>query len=93
LFTLASFESIKAGARLRGSDASGVAEIVQVSKFRPDALNLIFRVNGRVSERLVFRGEEVAVEVLSRAEPMPSARPEVASAEVVDIPGSAGVEG
>ena len=41
------FESIKPGARLRGLDAAGVAEIVQVARFGPDALNLVFRVNGR----------------------------------------------
>jgi hypothetical protein len=73
-------------------DASGVAEIVQVSKFGPDALNLVFRVNGRVSERLVFRGEEAAFEVLEPGRAYAfDADGRVASAEVVDIPGSAGV--
>ncbi|MFM9938620.1 MAG: SNF2-related protein [Hyphomicrobiaceae bacterium] len=58
------FEDIKAGARLRGLDAAGVAEIVQVTRFGPDALNLVFRVNGRVGERLVYRGEETGFEFL-----------------------------
>src|SRR5690348_4770950 len=58
------FEDIKPGARLRGLDRSGVAEIVQVSRFGPDALNLVFRVSGRVGERLVYRGEEHAFELL-----------------------------
>jgi hypothetical protein len=40
----------------------GVAEVVQVSRFGADALNLVFRVNGRVGERLVYRGEETAFE-------------------------------
>src|SRR3954453_3822523 len=52
------FEDIKPGSRLRGLDPAGIAEVVQVARFGSDALNLVFRVNGRVSERLVFRGEE-----------------------------------
>jgi hypothetical protein len=35
------------GARLRGLDSGGVAEIVQVARFGAHALNLVFRVNGR----------------------------------------------
>jgi hypothetical protein len=54
-----SFDDIKPGARLRGLDPAGVAEVVQVARFGADALNLVFRVNGRVAERLVYRGEEV----------------------------------
>jgi superfamily II DNA or RNA helicase len=61
---MANFEDIKPGARLRGLDAAGVAEVVQVARFGPDALNLVFRVNGRVGERLVYRGEEPAFECL-----------------------------
>ena len=55
-------DDIKPGARLRGLDPGGVAEIVQVARFGADALNLVFRVNGRVGERLVYRGEEGAFE-------------------------------
>src|SRR5712691_2066942 len=58
------FEDIKPGARLRGIDPVGVAEVVQVARFGPDALNLVFRVNGRVGERLVYRGEESGFEFL-----------------------------
>src|SRR6478672_6829555 len=58
------FEQIKPGARLRGLDPGGVAEIVQVAQFGPDALNLVFRVDGRVGERLVYRGEELGFEFL-----------------------------
>jgi hypothetical protein len=47
-------DDIKPGTRLRGLDAEGVAEVVQVARFGPDALNLVFRVNGRVGERLVY---------------------------------------
>jgi len=64
LSEMATFDDIKAGARLRGLDAAGVAEIVQVARFGPDALNLVFRVNGRVGERLVYRGEEAGFEFL-----------------------------
>jgi hypothetical protein len=56
------FEGIKPGSRLRGLDPEGVAEVVQVARFGPDALNLVFRVNGRVGERLVYRGEETSFE-------------------------------
>src|SRR4030095_528854 len=52
------FEEIKPGARLRGLDPAGVAEVVSVSRFGADALNIVFRADGRGSERLVYRGEE-----------------------------------
>ena len=52
------FEDIKPGARLLGLDPAGIAEVVQVARFGPDALNFVFRVDGRVGERLVYRGEE-----------------------------------
>jgi hypothetical protein len=58
------FDEIKPGARLRGLDGGGTAEIVQVMHFGADALNLVFRVNGRVAERLVYRGEEAAFEAV-----------------------------
>ncbi len=63
-FYMPSFDDIKPGARLRGLDPSGVAEIVQVGRFGADALNLVFRVNGRVGERLVYRGEEATFELI-----------------------------
>jgi hypothetical protein len=58
------FDDLKAGARLRGLEPAGVAEIVQVAHFGSDALNLVFRVNGRVGEWLVYRGEETTFEFL-----------------------------
>src|SRR4029077_5242311 len=61
---MSTFENIKPGSRLRGLDPAGVAEVVQVARFGPDALNLVFRVNGRVGERLVYRGEESGLELL-----------------------------
>jgi superfamily II DNA or RNA helicase len=56
------FEDIKPGARLLGLDPAGIAEVVQIARFGPDALNLVFRVDGRVGERLVYRGEENSFE-------------------------------
>lgn len=59
---MAGFDDIQPGARIRGLDAAGVAEVVSVSHFGQDALNLVFRVDGRVGERLVYRGEETNFE-------------------------------
>jgi SNF2 domain-containing protein/uncharacterized protein DUF499 len=61
---MVTFEDIKPGVHLRGFDAGGIAEIVSVSKFGNDAINLVFRVNGKVAERLVYRGEETAFEFI-----------------------------
>lgn len=61
---MAAFEDIKPGSRLRGLDPVGIAEIVQVSRFGPDALNLVFHANGKIGERLVYRGDESAFEVI-----------------------------
>lgn len=61
---MVALEDIKPGSRLRGLDSEGVAEVVQVARFGADALNLVFRVNGRVGERLVYRGEEASFERL-----------------------------
>jgi SNF2 family DNA or RNA helicase len=61
---MSTFEQIRPGTLLRGLDPAGTAEVVQVARFGPDALNLVFRVDGRVGERLVYRGEESAFEIL-----------------------------
>jgi hypothetical protein len=60
-----SFEKIKPGARLRGLDPAGIAEVVSVSRFGNDAINLVFRVDGKVAERLVYRGEETSFEFIN----------------------------
>ena len=57
-------EKIQPGARLRGLDAAGTAELVQVARFGADAVNIVYRVNGRVGERLVYRGEETGLEMV-----------------------------
>jgi hypothetical protein len=59
---MASFDEIKPGVRLEGLDPSGTAEVVQVSRFGPDALNLVFRANGKVGERWLTTGSATAVE-------------------------------
>src|SRR5258707_12723355 len=59
------FEQIKLGARLKGLVPAGIAEFVSVSKFGNDAINLVFRVDGKVAERLVYRGEETSFEFVS----------------------------
>lgn len=62
---MVAFDEIRPGARLRGLDPSGIAEIVQLSRFGSDALNLVYRVNGKVGERLVYRGDEAYFEGVS----------------------------
>jgi SNF2 family DNA or RNA helicase len=61
---LSTFDQIKPGARLKGLDAGGIAEIVQVARFGADALNIVFRAGGRVAERLLYRGEETGFEFI-----------------------------
>jgi hypothetical protein len=48
-------DRIDARARVRGLDPAGIAEVGQVAHFGSDALNLVFRVNGKVGERLLYR--------------------------------------
>jgi SNF2 family DNA or RNA helicase len=57
------FEQIGPGARLRGL-GPGVADVVSVSRFGQDALNLVFRLDGRVHERLLYRSEESELELV-----------------------------
>ncbi len=56
------FDDLKPGARLRGLVPASIAEIVQVSRFGEDALNLVFRADGKICERLLYRGDESALE-------------------------------
>ncbi|MEY9518339.1 superfamily II DNA or RNA helicase [Bradyrhizobium elkanii] len=58
------FDLIRPGSVLRGLDVSGPAEVIQVANFGPDAINVAFRVNGRVSERLLYRGEDASFELV-----------------------------
>lgn len=58
------FDDLKPGARVRGLASGDIAEIVQVNRFGADAMNIVFRAQGRISERLVYRGDERAFELL-----------------------------
>lgn len=51
------FDAIKPGARIRGLTPNGIAEIVFVAKFGSDAINVVFRADGKVQERLLYRGD------------------------------------
>ncbi len=55
------FDELKPGAMVNGLEIGAVAEIVQVTHFGADAINITFRADGRVSERLLYRGDEAAM--------------------------------
>jgi len=55
------FEDITAGSRIVGLHGSAVAEVVSVSRYGTDALNLVYRADGKVSERLILQGEEASL--------------------------------
>lgn len=59
------FDEIKPGGRIKGLDPSGIAEVVSVSRFGADAVNLVYRIGGKVAERLVYRGEETGFEFIN----------------------------
>ena len=61
---MSTFDDIKPGARVKGLDPGGTAEVVQVARFGADALNVVYRVNGKVGERLLYRGEESGFEFI-----------------------------
>lgn len=58
-----SLEALRPGARVTGIDPGHTAEIVSVSNFGPDAVNVVFRANGKVGERLVFRDEATTFKI------------------------------
>ncbi len=49
---------------MRGLAGASVAELVQVSRFGADASKLVFRADGRVGERLLYRGEEAGLQLV-----------------------------
>jgi hypothetical protein len=59
---LSTIDQIQPGARLKGLDPGGIAEVVHVAGFGGDALNVVYRVNGKVGERLHYREEETGLE-------------------------------
>jgi len=61
---LSILDKIKPGAWLEGRYPTGIAEIGQVARFGADALNVVYRVNGKGGERLLYRGEETGFEFI-----------------------------
>ena len=57
-------DRISPGTRLRGLDPYGISEVIQVASFGPDAVNVVFRVNGKIGERLLYRGDETSLELV-----------------------------
>ncbi len=56
-------ETLRPGARVRGLAARDV-EILSVEPYGPDAVNVVFRVEGKLDQRLIVRGEESAFELV-----------------------------
>ncbi|MCT8992294.1 hypothetical protein NYR54_18795 [Chelativorans sp. SCAU2101] len=57
-------DAIRPGARIKDLDGDGIAEIISVTRFGPDAVNLVYRAFGKVGERLLYRGDEARLEIL-----------------------------
>lgn len=60
------FEDIRVGAHVEGLVANVSSEIVQVQAFGPDALNIAYRADGRLGERLLYRGDEAALQLVGK---------------------------
>jgi superfamily II DNA or RNA helicase len=58
------FDQIGPGMKMRGLDGPRTVEVVSVARYGADALNVVFRVDGKVGERLVYRGEESAFDLI-----------------------------
>lgn len=63
--TTLKFEDICPGARIKGLDATDIAEVVSVSRYGADAANVVFRARGRVEQRLLYRGDEAHLEIVA----------------------------
>lgn len=57
-------EELKPGARVTGLAGSELAEVVSANWFGDQALDVVFRINGRVDQRIVFRSDESCLEVV-----------------------------
>ncbi|WP_292074799.1 MULTISPECIES: helicase-related protein [unclassified Brevundimonas] len=55
-------EELKPGARVQGLVGNEIAEVVSVTWFGDQAVDLVFRANGKVDQRVVFRSEEAELE-------------------------------
>ena len=56
-------EDLKPGARVRGLAGAEVAEVVSAGWFGEQAVDVVFRVNGKVDQRIVFRSDEAGLEL------------------------------
>jgi len=62
---MVTLENLTPGTRVIGLEGSADAEVVNVSWFGDQALDVVYRVNGRVAQRLVFRTEEAGLELVA----------------------------
>ncbi len=51
-------EDLKPGARVHGLAGADAAEVVSASWFGEQAVDVVFRIGGRVDQRIVFRADE-----------------------------------
>lgn len=58
------FDELRPGSRILGLEGATQAEIIEVNRFGVGALNIVYRANGKVGERLVYQGEEAAFELV-----------------------------
>ena len=67
---MAQLEDLKAGAAVRGLSPDGSAKVVQVEWFGDEAVKVTFEdATGAVKNRLVYRNEEPALEIVSVGRP------------------------
>lgn len=57
-------EDLKPGARVRGLAGAEPAEVVSATWFGEQAVDVVYRVSGRVDQRIVFRTEEPGLELV-----------------------------
>jgi superfamily II DNA or RNA helicase len=56
-------EDLKPGARVRGLAGTEPAEVVSAGWFGEQAVDVVFRIGGRVDQRIVFRSDEPSLEI------------------------------
>jgi superfamily II DNA or RNA helicase len=58
-------EDMKPGARVTGLAGTEAAEIVSASWFGDQAVDVVFRIHGRVDQRIVFRADEASLTLVT----------------------------
>ena len=56
-------DDLKPGARVRGLAGADTAEVVSATWFGDQAVDVVFRINGRVDQRIVYRTDEPELEL------------------------------